>query len=694
MSHDDELRSRLGRLAESHQLAEVSFDSIEARGDRRTRNRRVVLAASVLTLLLGTAGVLRLFDGDEAGDVDVASNAETPTSSLPASTTTLVPGVPPSADSTAGSSVAVPVPGYGGPDRIVPWGDGFLSLGEVFEPLDVTMQDLVPGIEGRFSPEIIAALVDADVTGIPEAIEVLREAGLLDEATAAVQNDPVLLEMYNRVDAGGTYRFEASISPDGENWTVLPDFALPGGSQNFGTVQSDGEHLLVVEQVWDSELGGRSELLVSSTTDLVNWTTSSLPIEFPDVPPYVTVDVGLLGATIGADGWYATANFSTWIDTWELFPEDLRAELENTDYGWSPSPEGLVIGSYPYEADVVAADGPTPPGPPPAQERTIPWDDLGVTYEDYASYEQGYDRFGQAWVGAWDGSIVAATAAVATACCQLTGTDSGFLAESWDGYEERTAEPDGARLFFSSDGQSWTEIPGPPGDGWFGGLVAVDGGVITTMSSDDGTQQIWRADPSGAGWQPVEIPGLPATASVWFGDTGARGIATVVDVATYDDPYEQVEYATTFEWDGFEIFTYNYADSSFDFKVTDLATQEIVVEYLGVVSDGPVPDFVSLVGGGVGILDEEGNEIVVVPIEEISAPAAAAQEAAREEAGWVEADYQSSSDFWLVASLDGTNWYVEDLPENDEGDYDGQVAINGTTVVVGGPQGWVTYDIG
>ncbi len=710
MSHDDELRSRLRRLAESHEPVVVGIDAVEARRDRRSTRRRFTVVAAALLLVLGIAGFFRVIEGDGSGDVDVASSDDdTPSgtddggtddgadgggveeedveggvaqSSVPAVTTTYAPGA------AADSSFAGP--GYGGPDWIVPWGDGFLSLGRIFVPSDVTMQDLVPDIEERFSPEIIELLQEAGVTGIDESIEVLSEAGLLDEATEAVTSDPVLLAAYNEVTQGGQYRFEASVSPDGRNWTVLSDFGPPGGSQTFSSVQSDGEHLVVAEQVWDSTAERTARILVSSTTDLVNWTTTSLPFERPDTPDYVTADVGLNGVTIGPDGWYAMTSTSMWLDIWRLLPDDLRRELETEGYGWSAVPEGLRIESYSYD------DGYSEDALEGAVEiRTVPWSDLGITYDDYIRYVEGGDgQVAQAWVGGWDGQVAPATPAVATNCCQVIGTDTGFIAQSWGGYEDGPVEPSGPELHYSPDGQTWTPVDDLPGDGWLGGIVSLDGGVLVTVAGDDGTPQIWRGGPSGTDWRVVEIPGLPATSNLWFDQSGGGGVVTVVDVATYDYSYEAVEFEVTFEWDGVEIFTHSYPDRSIDLRVTDLSTEEVIVERLGVTTDGVVPEFVDIRDDGIAILDDDGNEIVAVPMDAYFAAMSEAEQTARVESGWVEPDYQYTPDFWLVATADGVSWHVEDLPDTDEGFYYGQGAVNGSIAVVRAEQGWVTFDIG
>jgi hypothetical protein len=692
MTHDDELRSRLGRLAESRGTADLRFDDVKERRERRGRQQRVLAVAALFTLVLGTVGVIRLLNDDGSSEVEIASEPKSDETAeddadedTPRSTTTTT--VPAGEGSDIAAATAFDGGGYG-PDWIVPWGDGFLSLGQVFEPSDLTMQDLIPDIADRFPPEVIEAL--NGVTDLNESVEILTEAGLIDQATEIVTGDPELFDAYNQVQSGGTSRFEASVSPDGENWTVLSDFAVPGGSQYFNSVQSDGEHLVVSEQIWDEESGRTREILVSSTTDLVGWTTNSIPIERPDVPDYVTADAHLEGVAIGDGGWYATVQTSMWIDIWSLVSDDLRIELESSGYGWTPRPEGLVIESYEEFEDppISPADGPSEVG-------TIPWSELGITYDDYIAYDSGDSYPGNgsaaAWVGTWDGSIAPAGAARSTDCCQVIGTDSGFIAVSWAGDFSRS-DPTGPELYFSADGQTWNSITAPPVEGWLGVLAAVDEGVVMTVSTDDGTQHLWRGDASGRDWQPIEIPGLPESSNIWFEERGSRGIATVVDLTVYDYD-EQVEFETSMEWDGYEIYTFNHSDGTVDFRITDLASRDVVAENVLDVSRSTLPEFLDYSGTTVDFLDIEGELIVSVPMEEATRVTSEAEEAAREASGWVEPDYDYNPDFWLVASHDGIDWHVEDLADTQEGWY-GQAAINGNTVVMRGDAGWVALDIG
>lgn len=672
MPTDDDLRTRLRRLADAHEPAELRVDDIVAAQASRARRRRLLAVAAVFLLVLGAAGMVQvLSDGDE-GDTDVASGAEdddpVTTTAPPApedeatdpaeavTTTTVV-------DAYAGSPLSSYSPGGGG-GWVVPWGEGFLAAEQIFEPSDVTMADLVPDIAERLPAEVIEAL--GDVTDIDEATALLDQVGLLDEATTAVMEDPVLYNAYSRVMSGGTWHDQVSISEDGTTWTVLDGFAPPGDVQS-GSAASDGERLVLVEQRWNE--GEPTEITVHVTTDLENWT--STPIEVPDAgfPAHVREERYAGPVTLGPDGWLLTVTTSGWIDLYELMPDDLHARFEMS--GWSPEPDGLrIFDATPY------MEGPATTVPAtttiPATTTTtfvesegtlIPWSELGITYDEYVRFSSGVNERTTAFLGAWDGTVTPVAMPQDHACCTVVHTGAGYVAASWPVWTETGETP--PRMWFSTDARTWNEIDGPPGSSSYGSMTAVAGGVLLFDESGG----LWRAGADGTGWTSVEIPGPPGDSTFWFQSSGGPGVATVVDVTDYGMGYEPVAYETEFEHDGFRIHTATAEDGTVATVVEDLATGEVVLDDSYDSWSGAMPDFVDFDGDALNLLDEAGDLIVSVPYDVFADHQMAAEQAARAASGWEEPTGPFTADFWLVATLDGLDWTVVDLVDEDDGGY-------------------------
>jgi hypothetical protein len=573
-----------------------------------------------------------------------------------------------------------------------------VSFGQVFEPSTLTMVDLVPDIEDRLPTEVVEAL--GDVTDIDDAIALLGEVGLLEEATAAVTADPELFDAYNQVVAGGTYRSEASVSADGETWTVLGDFTFPRGSEYVNLAQSDGEHLVVVEQVW-SEDGTAGTIVVSTTDNLVDWTSVTVPVSPAGVPDYVRSDAYPNTLALGTDGWYLTVYTSAWLDLSRLVPAEIQSDFPDGYRVWADV-DGLHVDTYEewvYEASASVVPAPTvdPGDEPPVvsdESRLLPWSELGITFADYERYTTEEAGGAAAFIGAWDGAVATAAPPAGGDCCSVLGTDSGFIAQSWGGWEE-PGDSGGQTLRFSTDGKEWAEIDGPPGGESLNSLAAVAGGVIGV----DGAGTIWRASASGRGWVTVDIPGLPDSSNLWFAQQGGRGVASVIDVAVYDYDYEslQVPYVMTIEQDGFEIRSETAADGSATLVVTERSTGTVVIDETFDPLLSVIPDFLSSateVGNSVALLDSDGEVVVTVSMETLGEATSRALAEAQAEIGWVEPEYDYTPDFWLVATADGIEWYVEDLFDGAPDTGFGPAAVNGDTVVIRRWEGgWERFSI-
>jgi hypothetical protein len=762
MSHDDELRNRVGRLADAAEIPELTFEDIEHRGQRRVNRQRILAVAAAFMLVVGAVGAVKLLDENGSKELDVAGDADvdTETSKADDSAGDTADAEATAVDPTATRAVAqgeadfaygsYAGDDYAGPNWILPWQGGFVSLSQVFEPSDATLRDLVPDIEERLGADVLAYFAEVGLSvddlgrdleeRLYSSYEPDDDFGFVEEA---LWSDPVVSEALQQVLQGGTLRPEASVSPDGEDWTVVKGFALPGDDRYFSYVKSDGGRLLVANQTWDESTGENGDVTVSHTTDLLSWTTTVVPVEQPDVPSFVQANVGLGSVELIEGGWYATTSTWSWVDLWSAMPADIIEELDREGWGWEPAPEGVRIVDYSYweeerANDTLEASYPTTiPGPPPlvypitgpggeagpAVVRVIPWSDLGMTWDDYLDYNNGSDST-SAWIGTWDGAVTPGSVPVEQGCCTIMATDAGLIAQAWNvvdepayyegSYEEPAySEPPAPLLFFSADGQSWTEIDGPEQTGWYDGMAAVEGGVLLLSSSyEEGGDEhqsgqiIWRGDADGSNWQQVEIPGLDAGTYLWFGQPQAAGMASVIDLAQYE--YEEYEAIERPLLTGLQI-EFEAGGNTFDIAVDDEGfARFLITDAEGTVlvdqkSDWEMRWPEDLFEASYSAIAETGTDedffrAFEDSFDEVMNQAYAQAEEIHAEAGFEEPIYpEYLPDFWLVATVDGLTWLVEDLDDSNnvnEGYYNATPGISGNTVAVALGDQWTTYTIG
>ncbi|MEM7142751.1 MAG: hypothetical protein AAF548_17140 [Actinomycetota bacterium] len=735
MNRDDELRSRIGDLADARDIAPLSVDDVIARRSAGHNRRRLLAVAAAVLMLAGIAGVIAVLgDDDEMPDVaaeaeiDDASPTSAPVGDDPVSTTTL-----PLSTTTVGPFIGGDVGstsiGVSGAEWVVPWGDGFLSVGRVFEPSDASWEDLVPNIREIFPQEIADAVDASGETTAEGQMGVLEDAGLLESATEIFMANPEVMAAYDEIQSGGSYRSLAQISEDGITWTELPDFSLPGDNVRVRHVRSDGERLVVMTQTWTEEASS-AEVAVSVTTDLEAWTTFGLPSIERDVPSHVQVDQYANGIALGPDGWYATLGSSTWVDIWALIPEATRTEMVENGYSYEAGADGISIVSWgdapaavdsivptttapvaPPETtvpattilsgpipsttttvvggDAVVGEAPINPVLPDYEDRVvvtvIPWSDLPLTYEVYRRYfEVEQEGVFAAWTGTWDGQVSEAISPQGYLCCSTIGTDAGFVVYNTEG---------GGDMQFSADGQTWSPVAVPAAVDWISAAYTVDGGVVIV----DGLGAAWRGDADATNWQAVSLEGLPEGQGLWYGPQHGRGVAAVLDVTVYDysaSTDEPVPFEATFAQDGLTITVVTDNRNSGTVTIVDDESGEVLLA----ASAGSLdvePDFIEIQDDEYRFLDADGEVIVVVPMQEFIDTMAAAQDAAEAEAPAAEPEpLVFEPDYWLVASVDGISWHVEDLEEIDGVGY-GDAAVNGDVVVVRDWNGgWISVAIG
>jgi len=743
-SFDDELKSHLSDRAEAIGVDPVGLADVERLGRRHGRRRRALGVVGAMALVVGAVVGVRPLFSDDGSTIDVAADVAPAT---PAPTST--PSEPSPADSgaradqTSASSSFAPVVGdmgygYGGGGWTVPWGDGFLNLGVVWEPAPL------PGPESpyaeKFPPAIVDAVKASGATTLDGAMRALDDAGLLQQATDLVMSDPELADIYSSLQAGGTSSFVAQTSPDGVNWESIPGFTLPVAGAQLDRVVSDGTHLVVAQRAdvrglaVASETGealdpgtdsGQVSLTVSVTQNLTDWQTFEVSPPPADVPAYVSVEHWLGYLTFNTDGWLASVQTSQYPDFWSMLPADVRNgdsvfdvtptadgltvtfydSSEGFDSGALPALEGGgAVSTVPPSAEVVDVvpvpaypvtgpdiGQPTFVDPSITDTRLYTWEELGVDPAEVQQYTGQSGDYGRADTTVWIGSWTAPPRSTALAGTsgdgieQVIGTDAGFLGQKFD--------PQGGSpaLMFSPDGIVWTpvDVPSSP---WFGGLVAVDRGVLLSTDGVSGPEW-WLGAPDGSTWTPSEPLDLGADLrqGIYF-DGSNGGAISVVDVHQYQDSSQPpVEFDVEVELDNRLLHLFGHADGSADLTITDASSGDLVAEVHGNF-DGYSADFAVIDGDTVTIVDPDGNKIIDVPLSVIMDTVLPARQAALDASGWRPAiPIQEMPELVLVATSDGINWLTAPLAGIE---YPSTMAINGNLVVVQTSNGWQTFNIG
>lgn len=738
MTHDDELRRRMNRLADDVDLGTVTLESVEARGRRRTRRQRGVAVVAALTLVVGAAFTLQTLT-DRQADTDVAGPGtdQADTSTADAATgdgstergadgdetsalEAAYPTVPPAAEATypttaplGGFDYATDDAYYGDGGQVVAWKDGFLTWGQRFTPSDVSFFDIIPDLSDRLPAEVMDALAAAGYddtlpSTIDEFFGTLEQAGLAGLAEEAVFGDPELAAAFEQASMGGTYTPFVEVSADGVNWTPV-DIPFLAGETGWPQVSSNGDALVVAIQSdgWDHETSQPADQTVTihTTTDLETWHSHTLDIDLEPAQPWMTANIGVSSVAAGPDSWYMAVNIYSWVDVWAALPADLRAEMEAREWWYEPTPDALDIVSYPQE------QLPEPPEDAteeewieweeaswqPTVERSIPWSELPFSFEDI--YGPGQSET-LAYTGDYAGNSGPAgePPVAADECCNVIPTDAGFVTLVWDfpdyDYEyafeedapvlEEEFAPPTVSLWFSSDGQTWTERSLPDAE-WFDNVVAVRGGVLLLASGpgSDG-QQMWRGSADGTGWEAIDGPALQNNGYLWFQASGPDGVAAVIDTAEYNYR-EFVAYSVDFTVDDIDI----------SLSVDEAGVQHLVASRGGdVLVDRTAQLWESEVwqygDDGQEVVDDDGNVIVTIDWETMETEVYSAESLA-----WQKAEQADPyvPEFVLIASVDGRTWFQQPLPSEPGVWYEQAVISNGIVTVKSGGT-WATYPIG
>ena len=644
---------------------------LEASGDRTSTRTRVGLAIGAVVLLVVGAVVLVVLGGSDEPDtiataeVTVADTVDSgPEPTTPEVTITESPAAETPSTGATGVSVTVldrsAIPGVtagegGSPEYaewVVPWADGFLAGSTVFQPQPLPAE-LPEDVRALFPQEVID-LFDGELPPtIEEATQMLSEAGLLDEVTAVLRDHPEASDAIYGVPVTEPPEVEARFTTDGSTWEPI-DLTLPADAGYLTSVATVDDRLVAAFQPRSADglSNETGSFTVASTTDLATWTTQEVTVPGPSVelPVGITRMVNTQGLAANGNGWALTVFESVNPDPLTLLREAGLAGPEiPTDGGYGSSFDDTGI-------DVQIIDG-------SGQSTTrYTWEELGVDPEIVDLLDEG-GYTSTVWASAWDGQ--AAPSETSPRFGELLATPAGFV--QWG---------DGIR--FSPDGRVWTERALPDPDAYAGGAFAFDDGVIVLATGADGTIDLYRLDATGDAAELLEVPGLPAAGSGGFSGPGSSGSAIVIDAAVQAVPMEPL----IVEVDGYRL---TIRQPSGIFELSDAATGEVIVtESLGQFGAEDESSFEFGIDGVTVSDPGTGDVIVVIPSEVLNA--------AQEElyGGFEGADY--SPDLWLLASVDGERFVVDDL--DDAGLEGPLVAVaNDDRALVQIGNRWISYDL-
>lgn len=659
MTQDDDLRRSLDNVAATIDVGDLDLATVRTNARRRRRRVQLTAGLGVAALVAGATVAVIAFTADDEPDrlatteVDEPETSSPPTSigdeepattelsTAPAQTVQVIdrPGVP---GQTAGVGGA---PEYG--EWSAAWQDGFLVGSQVFAPQALPAE--LPEEVSALFPQEVRDLFGGELPPtIAEATELLREAGLLETVTEIILANPEASDAIYSVENQTPPTLDVRFTTDGVTWEPIEMVPPPAAGYISGAT-TVGDRLVV----WYGSQGplgevGDGTVRVASTFDLVNWDVQEIAAQPPsfDLPDGVTWSAQPFSFAANASGWVANVSAGIDIDPFELIPADGRVELDQSNgYSFSTDDAGITI-------DVDGGD-----------DVTYTWDELGVA-PGIADYLSDGNYVPTTWAATWDG--VPAPAQTPGPLENTIATPAGFVAL-------------GSEVGFSEDGLSWSTSPLPVEDAYYvTASFAFDGGIIAFVDTSDGVQ-IHRFDERGGSPERLEVPGLPATAIGAFGPGGRLGV--VLDATDHGPPPPPL----VVEADGHRL-TMDYARGVAD--VVDLATGEVVVEadMRGADEDGPI----TWDAAGATVTDPTTGDIVALfPADDI--------EAASEEVfeSQPSVDEQYVPDLWLLASLDGETFVVDDLDDGNADAYWGPSVLtaNGSRLLlqVGGV--WVVYDL-
>jgi len=656
---------RLGGVAAGIDVGELeaartNIDGVVGR--RRTRKRLgaglgaaavIALVASAVVLTIGGAEPDTLVTTDDTIAPDIAPDdsvdAPDPTLALPVVTAQpvqLVDGaVRPG--SAAGANGA---PQFG--EWIVPWADGFLVGTTQSAPQ--RLPDELPAEVLALFPQEVIDFFDGDLPDtVDEATEQLSEAGLLDAVTEVIQNNPVASDaIFGAPTEAPT--LDVRFTVDGVAWEPR-EMVLPSGATYLSSVAAVGDRLAAVYSVVDPLTGSSVDgtITVATTTDLTNWTTQDIVAPSPsELPDGFTWQASAQGFAANDNGWVVSVYGSVDMDPYALVPAEVRDEIDAAN-GMGVSTDELGI-TIQYDFDDT--------GNTAGRTRTFTWDELGVA-PDVAQLVSGQNPASTLWAATWDGEPVPTDGP----------RDGGTIAVTPAGFVQWTD-----RTWFSPDGVTWTANPLPDGVSWVSGAFDIDGGLIVMSSNETGETSLHRVDDRGGN---AVLLDLPVLASRSFAPNGPSGGSMTSGVVVSADPLVVPgEERLSVEADGYRL---TLLEPARIFEVTEVATGVVVVSQNSIGVGAADDSNIVFDDAGITVIDPTTGEVLAMFSNEVIN---ASEQAYFDAAG---GDY--TPDFWVIASLDGERFVVDDL----EGATDGptSLATNGTRLLVQSGTNWTIYDL-
>lgn len=710
MDTPDPLNDQLAHLADAITVddPQMSLTSVRDAAARRRRRRLAIGGTAAVAALVGGVLVIGSVTGNDESDTIAidGANAETPTTdeasgsadNAPADTTADttssedVPVNSPSIATTrvetiAASSAPIEI-GFGDAaaespiEWIVPWQDGFLAGRSIFTPQPLP-GELPEEITALFPQEVLDLFADGLPPTVQEATAMLSEAGLLDVVTEVLADNPEANTAVFSVEPQ-TPDVEVVFSVDGIDWEPI-DFTPPEGTVGLYDIRSTGTRLAVATQTFTPPpliAGGGNlndqvgDIIVATTTDLTNWDVTTVavgerPADLPDVFNYF-VSPGTLAMT--DSGWVLPTNIFSDIDIESLLPRDALDNAQNGGggYGTSYDDAGVTVellGEYTTEtASPESGDEVEFSEPSVIETLTFTWEELGVDPQHLDDVDQQPES--QVFASAWGGTPV-----------PVEGINAWSVVAGGDGFYSAA----GDTLDYSPDGVTWTSLNLPVDDLSVGTVKALPDAALVFAGDDDGATQVFRVSGANDQWELLDIPGAPT--AMW--DVLGNGSSAPAMLIDGNEPVIPEPTEITVESDGYTLVMGQ--DRAVMSVLVTAASGDVVADETHNWQSNDEPTTWRYGRSGIDIIDPESGDVIVTFGNDVL------EQAYSEQTDRDDQFQEFDPDLWLVATVTGDRWLVEDLDTtvdfNRAGP--GSLAINGTMLILSldDGDGWQRYDL-
>ncbi|MEO1055968.1 MAG: hypothetical protein AAFY28_03555 [Actinomycetota bacterium] len=676
--NDDRLRSGLNAAAA--EIDPGDSDAVQSALTRRVRRRRLFMRVgafgAVVALVVGVGVIAVSVTGEDepatlvgidptttmapsttaatedtaAEEADDTSEGDGPapaTTFVPTTTTAAAAGGPAAAES---SPVEGPDPNTLYPEIAVPWRDGFLVAGARMQPQPLP-ESLPDEIRELFPQEVLDLFPDGLPDTLAEAQQILSEAGLLDEVTAVLSENPAANDAVY-AEPLPPREYVARFTTDGRTWDEV-DFELPAGIEWTQGAQSDGQRLVV--------LGGAtrgvnqpSSTVIASTTDLVEWTVQEVQSASttPDLPDFAMQYSQPETMTFAGDRWIVRYSYHLDID-----PSRVPGLDVNSEQGYGTS----------FDADGITIQFATPEGE--NGSRSFTWEELGLTPEQAVELT-GEDGMGSSRtvVGTFGGDsemVASGTRPAFGPSMQIMATSEGFIDFT-------------SPMHFSVDGIAWEARQAELGQYLMAATSAGDG-VVAFYLNEDNAVVARRFDARGNDLGVVDLDGLPERWQPMYGGFPGNAAGQRAFVADAGSGMEVDPEPVVVTYDGFAL-TFPIGPDE-PWTLIDQASGAVVAQGL---FDEESPAYTLDFGfnGSQSVVDvATGDTILEIPGDVF-------------QAAFPEGPGEFSPDLWLVASGADGQIIAEDLADPEGDAFFGAWAIsNNGRVLVFTSNDWILVNL-